>query len=186
MAARAYNFVARRSASSPGTRGCNLALEAIAAAAARGWTSYARRRFTPPQTRSRYEWDPAAAMARAARGAGPSSRGGAARARRRLCSRTARRSRRFRASVTAVSLLVIFFVITLGGLSVEKENWTPFAPGGVEGVLAGASVVFFSFVGFDDRRDVRGGDAGTRGGTCPSGSWARSASAPSCTRRWPW
>jgi APA family basic amino acid/polyamine antiporter len=44
---------------------------------------------------------------------------------------------------------VIGFVITAGGLNVEPKNWEPFAPGGATGVLAGASVVFFSFVGFD-------------------------------------
>jgi APA family basic amino acid/polyamine antiporter len=56
---------------------------------------------------------------------------------------------KFNAVVTVVSLAVIGFVIVAGSTKIEKDNWTPFAPNGVGGVLTGASVVFFSFVGFD-------------------------------------
>ena len=58
-------------------------------------------------------------------------------------------SARFNTAVTAVSLAVIAFVLVAGGTEVNVDNWTPFAPNGAGGILAGASVVFFSFVGFD-------------------------------------
>jgi len=143
VAGSAYNFVSMSFGEFAGYLcGCNLALELTiaAAAVARGWTSYVATLFhaSPDALRIRVgsvELDLAAAALVALVTA--------------LLAYGAKETARFNASVTAVSLLVIFFVITLGGLSVEKENWTPFAPGGVEGVLAGASVVFFSFVGFD-------------------------------------
>lgn len=44
----------------------------------------------------------------------------------------------------------IILAVILGGLFfVRPENWSPFAPEGVHGVLGGVSAVFFSFVGFD-------------------------------------
>lgn len=33
--------------------------------------------------------------------------------------------------------------------SLQAENYTPFMPFGIRGVFTGASVVFFSFIGFD-------------------------------------
>ncbi|MGK6351871.1 amino acid permease [Parapedobacter sp. DT-150] len=44
---------------------------------------------------------------------------------------------------------VILFVIFGGVFFVKPENWTPFAPNGVEGVLTGVAAVFFAFIGFD-------------------------------------
>jgi len=44
---------------------------------------------------------------------------------------------------------VILFVIAGGAFFVKPENWTPFAPNGVEGVLSGVAAVFFAFIGFD-------------------------------------
>jgi amino acid transporter len=32
---------------------------------------------------------------------------------------------------------------------VDFDNWTPFAPNGVSGVLKGVSAVFFAYIGFD-------------------------------------
>jgi APA family basic amino acid/polyamine antiporter len=44
---------------------------------------------------------------------------------------------------------VVLLVILAGAFYVKPENWTPFAPNGVKGVLSGVAAVFFAFIGFD-------------------------------------
>lgn len=44
---------------------------------------------------------------------------------------------------------IILAVICGGIFFVKPENWTPFAPNGLEGVLGGVAAVFFAFIGFD-------------------------------------
>jgi len=51
--------------------------------------------------------------------------------------------------MVAIKLLVIFGVIVAGSFYVNPENWSPFAPDGIAGVLKGVSAVFFAFIGFD-------------------------------------
>lgn len=51
--------------------------------------------------------------------------------------------------MVVVKLAVIFLVIVLGAYYVKPENWTPFAPNGIAGVLKGVSGVFFAYIGFD-------------------------------------
>jgi basic amino acid/polyamine antiporter, APA family len=51
--------------------------------------------------------------------------------------------------MVGLKLLVIFGVIVTGSFYVHPENWSPFAPQGVAGVLKGVSAVFFAFIGFD-------------------------------------
>ncbi|SFB94701.1 Amino acid transporter [Parapedobacter composti] len=51
--------------------------------------------------------------------------------------------------MVAIKVGVILFVILGGAFFVRPENWTPFAPNGVEGVLTGVAAVFFAFIGFD-------------------------------------
>ena len=46
-------------------------------------------------------------------------------------------------------LIVIVFIIGLGFFYVKPDNWTPFMPNGIEGVLAGVSAVFYAYIGFD-------------------------------------
>jgi basic amino acid/polyamine antiporter, APA family len=48
-----------------------------------------------------------------------------------------------------IKLAVIFMVIVLGAYYAHPENWTPFTPNGVSGVLKGVSAVFFAYIGFD-------------------------------------
>ncbi len=48
-----------------------------------------------------------------------------------------------------IKIGVILFVIFGGAFFVKPENWVPFAPNGVEGVLSGVAAVFFAFIGFD-------------------------------------
>jgi amino acid transporter len=60
-----------------------------------------------------------------------------------------RESRTVNNIMVAIKLLVIFGVIVAGSFYVHPENWSPFAPQGVAGVLKGVSAVFFAFIGFD-------------------------------------
>ena len=48
-----------------------------------------------------------------------------------------------------LKLAIIFLVIVLGGYYVNPDNWSPFAPNGVSGILKGVSAVFFAYIGFD-------------------------------------
>jgi basic amino acid/polyamine antiporter, APA family len=44
---------------------------------------------------------------------------------------------------------ILLVVIGVGAFYVNPDNWTPFAPNGVTGVLKGVSGVFFAYIGFD-------------------------------------
>lgn len=48
-----------------------------------------------------------------------------------------------------IKLAVIFLVIVLGAYYVNPENWKPFTPNGIGGILKGVSAVFFAYIGFD-------------------------------------
>ena len=58
-------------------------------------------------------------------------------------------SRRASNFMVMVKIGVILAVIFGGMFFVKPENWTPFAPNGMEGVLSGVAAVFFAFIGFD-------------------------------------
>lgn len=78
-------------------------------------------------------------------------------------------SARFNAAIVAIKLVVVLFVIAVGAFYIDPANWFPFAPYGYTGVsffgktvfgqtglggmpvgvLAGASMVFFAYIGFD-------------------------------------
>ena len=52
--------------------------------------------------------------------------------------------------MTGFNLLIIVFVIFVGAGEIEPRNWDPpFLPHGAAGVLRGAAVVFFAYIGFD-------------------------------------
>jgi basic amino acid/polyamine antiporter, APA family len=51
--------------------------------------------------------------------------------------------------MVAIKLIVIFGVIVIGSFYVHPNNWSPFAPEGISGILKGISAVFFAFIGFD-------------------------------------
>jgi len=44
---------------------------------------------------------------------------------------------------------ILLMIISVGSFYVNTENWSPFAPNGVTGVLKGVSGVFFAYIGFD-------------------------------------
>ncbi len=44
---------------------------------------------------------------------------------------------------------ILLLVIGVGAFYVDPENWHPFAPNGLTGVLKGVSGVFFAYIGFD-------------------------------------
>ncbi|NHM07913.1 amino acid permease [Flavobacterium sp. CYK-4] len=51
--------------------------------------------------------------------------------------------------MVVVKLCIILLVIAVGVFYVDTENWSPFAPNGISGVLKGVSAVFFAYIGFD-------------------------------------
>ncbi len=67
-------------------------------------------------------------------------------------------SARLNAAMVFIKLLTIVFFIVVASFHVNPDNWSPFVPfgwfshdadGNPIGVLAGASLVFFAYVGFD-------------------------------------
>ena len=80
-----------------------------------------------------------------------------------------RESASVNAAVVGLKLAVVLFVVVVGAFLVRPENWAPFAPHGYAGfaffgkfpfgpidehghplgMLAGAAIIFFSYIGFD-------------------------------------
>lgn len=63
--------------------------------------------------------------------------------------RGAKDSSTFNNFMTVLNVGVLLLVILAGSGSVHVDNWTPFFPTGLSGVVAGAGLVFFAFIGFD-------------------------------------
>jgi amino acid transporter len=51
--------------------------------------------------------------------------------------------------LVVLKLLVIMIVVGVGAFYVQVENWTPFAPNGISGVLKSVAAVCFAYIGFD-------------------------------------
>jgi len=60
-----------------------------------------------------------------------------------------RESARFNAVMVAIKLAAVLFFIAVGATYVKPANWSPFMPYGFPGVMTGAAVVFFAYIGFD-------------------------------------
>jgi amino acid transporter len=66
-----------------------------------------------------------------------------------LVYRGMKESRNASNMMVVVKLCIILLVIAVGVFYVDTNNWHPFAPNGVGGVLKGVSAVFFAYIGFD-------------------------------------
>ncbi|MBF0367697.1 MAG: amino acid permease, partial [Oligoflexia bacterium] len=58
-------------------------------------------------------------------------------------------SKRFSNTMVLIKIGIVIMVILLGVFYVQPENWSPFAPNGLNGVWKGVSGVFFAYIGFD-------------------------------------
>jgi basic amino acid/polyamine antiporter, APA family len=52
-------------------------------------------------------------------------------------------------TIVIIKTAVVIFVIAFGAFMVNPPNWHPFVPNGFAGVMSGAAIVFFAFIGFD-------------------------------------
>jgi APA family basic amino acid/polyamine antiporter len=60
-------------------------------------------------------------------------------------------------AIVALKLLVLMLFVAVGVFAIDSSNWTPFVPAnegdfgdfGASGIIRGAGVVFFAYVGFD-------------------------------------
>ncbi len=51
--------------------------------------------------------------------------------------------------MVALKLGVIGLVVAVGAFYIKPENWHPFLPNGIGGILKGTAAVFFAYIGFD-------------------------------------
>lgn len=58
-------------------------------------------------------------------------------------------SKRTTNAMVILKLAVILLVIVGGAFFIKPENWHPFMPNGIGGVLSGTAAVFFAYIGFD-------------------------------------
>lgn len=56
---------------------------------------------------------------------------------------------RLNAAIVFIKLATILFFIIVASFHVDPKNWSPFAPFGFAGVISGAALVFFAYIGFD-------------------------------------
>jgi APA family basic amino acid/polyamine antiporter len=60
-----------------------------------------------------------------------------------------RESARTNNTIVIIKVSVVIFVIAFGAFLIHPTNWHPFVPTGLGGVMSGAAIVFFAFIGFD-------------------------------------
>src|SRR5256886_1129922 len=60
-----------------------------------------------------------------------------------------RESARTNTAIVVTKVAVVVFVIAFGAFMVHPTNWHPFLPKGIGGMMSGAAIVFFAFIGFD-------------------------------------
>jgi APA family basic amino acid/polyamine antiporter len=76
--------------------------------------------------------------------------------------------------LVGITLSVLVLVIVVGSSYVDADNWSPFAPFGFDGIVSGASFVFFAFIGFDIVATCAGPSPTGRGrSACPGSRSSR-------------
>ncbi|MGB6976012.1 MAG: amino acid permease [Gammaproteobacteria bacterium] len=66
-----------------------------------------------------------------------------------LLSVGVKESARFNKIVVFIKLAAIAFFIAIAAFHVNPANWHPFAPFGWHGIVGGAALIFFAYIGFD-------------------------------------
>jgi basic amino acid/polyamine antiporter, APA family len=51
--------------------------------------------------------------------------------------------------IVITKVAVVIFFISFGAFMVHPTNWHPYVPNGFTGVMSGAAIIFFAFIGFD-------------------------------------
>lgn len=51
--------------------------------------------------------------------------------------------------MVVIKIVVIVLFIVVGARHIDPANWNPFFPNGMPGVMTGAAIVFFTYIGFD-------------------------------------
>ncbi|HJZ84387.1 MAG TPA: amino acid permease, partial [Polyangia bacterium] len=58
-------------------------------------------------------------------------------------------SARLNSVMVGLKIVLVLGFVAVGAFYVQPANWHPFAPHGFTGVMTGASIIFFSYIGFD-------------------------------------
>lgn len=66
-----------------------------------------------------------------------------------MVSRGSAESVKFANILTIGKLIFVFIIMICGIFYIDTSNWQPFLKNGVGGLVTGASVVFFGYLGFD-------------------------------------
>ena len=51
--------------------------------------------------------------------------------------------------MVGLKLVVLAIIVLIGVFHISSDNWHPFLPHGLKGVLSGVSAIFFAYIGFD-------------------------------------
>ncbi len=60
-----------------------------------------------------------------------------------------RESAALNSTIVVLKIIVLILFVVIGISYVDPGNWTPFAPNGWHGIMTGAALVFFAYIGFD-------------------------------------
>src|SRR5205807_1409224 len=60
-----------------------------------------------------------------------------------------RESAKTNTMIVIIKVAVVVFFISFGAFMVRPTNWHPYVPNGFAGVMSGAAIIFFAFIGFD-------------------------------------
>jgi APA family basic amino acid/polyamine antiporter len=58
-------------------------------------------------------------------------------------------SARVNSVIVALKIVLVIAFVAIGAFWVKPANWHPFAPHGFSGIMTGASIIFFAYIGFD-------------------------------------